>query len=289
VLLEAFLLLVTQDKAVMAVTPWQDDPFHAWISLVVFALPALIGVTALRAAGAWLPWGRRGVGAGRPRDLTKAGLVMTAFVGATALDCWLSVVLGQHRDAWDARTAWLLVALGAVSSAAPLVAWLGVRDLRALPAVRDGDWVGDVLPAALAAWVRRHDVGVFLAASVVAAVGIVGGLAYGERWTDPLLIGWALVVEVTCYYAFCVLTNAVLGFVDRPPRDRRTERSVVVGSLVLQAAVAMHGQLEPLLGVGSPDGVPRLVQVTVGPGLLAFALALAVTSARRARPARPAR
>jgi hypothetical protein len=96
-------------------------------------------------------------------------------------------------------------------------------------------------------------------------------------------------VEVTCYYAFCVLTNAVLGFVDRPQRDRRTEHAVVVGSLAFQVAVAFHGQLEPAVGIGSPDGVGRLVQVTVGPGLIAFVVTLVALRLKRASPARPAR
>lgn len=285
---EVFLVLCTQSKAIMDVTPWQDDPFHAWISLVVFALPMLLVVTALRAVGPWLPWGRSS-DAGRQRDLVKAGLVLTAFVAATALDCWLAAALGEHRSLWDRRTTWLLVALAVMTAALPVVAWLGVRDLARLPRERDADWVGDVLPARLAAWVRRHDSAVFLSASAVAAGAIIGALAHRERWSDPVLTGWALAVELTCYYAFCVLTNAVLGFVDRPARDRRTERAVVLGSLVLQAAVAMHGQLEPVLGFGSPDGVGRLVQVTVGPGLLAFVAALVVLRFRPAGRARPAR
>jgi hypothetical protein len=284
---EAFLVLCTQDKSVMGVTPWQDDPFHAWISLVVFALPMLLVVTALRLVGPRLPWGGPSA-AGRQRDLVKAGLVLTSFVGATTLDCWLAVVLGEHRARWDGRTTALLVALAVLTAAVPVATLWGLRDLARLPHERDADWVGDVLPAPLAAWVRRHDSAVFLSASTVAALAIIGALAYGERWTDPLLIGWALAVEVTCYYAFCVLTNAVLGFVDRPDRDRRTERAVVLGSLVLQAAVAMHGQVEPVVGFGSPDSVGRLVQVTVGPGFLVFVLALAVLRLKPG-PARPAR
>jgi hypothetical protein len=285
---EAFLVLCTQDRSTMVRTPWQDDPYHAWISLVVFALPMLLVVVVLRVAGAWLPWGHSGSD-GRRHDLARAGLVLVGFVGATALDCWIAVVLREHRAAWDGRTTWLLVALAAMSVATPVVAYLGVRDLRALPREPDADWVGDVLPVPAAAWVRRHDRAVFLAAGVVAAVAIIGALASGERWTDPLLIGWALAVEVTCYYAFCVVTNALLGFVDRPDRDRRIERAVVTGSLVIQAAVAFHGQLEPLVGFGSPHGVPRLVEVTIGPGLVVFLVMLLVPRLRPAAPARPAR
>jgi hypothetical protein len=286
---ETFLVLVTQDKALMAVTPWQDDPFHAWISLVVFALPMLLGVIALRVVGVWLPWGRTRSEGGRQHDLVKAGLVLDAFVGSTAIDCWIAVLLREHRATWDVRTTWLLVVLAAMTVATTVVARLGVVDLGALSRGRDGDWVGDVLPAPAAAWVRRHDRAVFLTASVTAAVAIIGALAYGERWTDPLLIAWALAVEVTCYYAFCVLTNAVLGFVDRPARDRRTERAVVIGSLAFQAAVAMHGQLEPLVGFGSPDGVGRLVQVTVAPAVVVFLVAFVMLRLTRAAPARPAR
>ncbi len=291
VAVEAFLLLVTQDKPVMAVTPWQDDPFHAWISLAVVAMPMLLAVVAIRWLGAWLPWGTSSPRA-RTRDLVKAGLVLTAFGAATALVCWLSVLLRQHREAWDAGTWLLLLALALMTAAVPVVAWLGLDVVGALPRERDADWVGDVLPAGLAAWVRRHDVAVFAGSSAVAAAGVIGALAYGERWTDPLLIGWALLVEVTCYYAFCVVTNALLGFVDRPERSdrqRRTERALVIGTLVFQAAVAMHGQLAPRFGIGSVDGVGRLVQVTVTPGVLAFATALALLSLRRGMPARPAR
>jgi hypothetical protein len=292
VVFESFLVLVMQDKELMAVTPWQDDPFHAWLSLVVFAVPMLLTVIGLRRAAVRLPWSRSTPTA-RQRDLVKAGLVLTAFVAATAADCWLSVALGQHRAIWDVRTAWLLSALAVLTVAAMVVTGLGLRDLRGRPREQEADWVADVLPARMAAWVRRHDRTVFLAASLLAAVAIIGALAYGERWTDPLLISWALSVEVTCYYSFCVLTNAVLGFIDRPARDRRTEHAVVVGSLAFQAAVAMHGQLEPLVGFGSPDGVGRLVQVTVVPALLVFVAALVLprllSDLRPASPARPAR
>jgi hypothetical protein len=287
VLFEAFLVLCTQDKSLMAVTPWQDDPYHAWISLVVFAVPMLLVVTAVRSVRGWLPWG--GGDGGQRRDLVKAGVLLTALVASTAVVCWLAVVLHEHRALWDRRTTLLLVSLAALSLASLGVAVAGVRDLTRVGEERRSDWVGDVLPAALAAWVRRHDRLVFLGASVTAAVAIVGALAGGEHWTDPLLIGWALVVEVTCYYAFCVLTNAVLGFVDRPDRSSRTEAAVVLGCLALQAAVAFHGQLEPLAGIGSPDGVSRLVEVTLAPGLLVFAVAYGVSRLRPAAPARPAR
>lgn len=290
VLFELFLVLGIQDKRLMAATPWQDDPFHTWVSLALFAVPMLLSVTALRMAGPWLPWGHSG-SVGRRRDLVRAGLVLTAFNGGTALVCWLAVLLRADRSLWNGTTSWLVLVLALLTFPLPVVAWLGVRSLHDLPVERDADWVGDVLPSRLAAWVRRHDRTVFLGASLIAAVGIIGALAYGERWTDPLLIGWGLAVEVTCYYAFCVLTNAVLGFVDRPARDRRTERAVVVGSLSALAAVAWHDQLASWLGM-APLDVVGLVELTGGAGLLGFLLAFAVlrvTPWASSRPARPAR
>ena len=295
VLVELFLGVGNQDKAVLAASPWQDDPFHTWVSLAVFALPALLAVTALRAVGGWLPWGRSSSVA-RQRDLVRAGLVMTSFDAVTVAVCWLAVALRWDRQLWDSTTPWLVAVVGALTVPVPVVVWLGMRWLRSRNAVAapddvPADWVADVLPAPLAAWVRRHDRLVFLTASVVAACGIVGGLALGEGWTNLLLIGWAVALEITCYYAFCVLTNAVLGFIARPPRDRRTERAVVVGSLAFQLAVAMHNQLAPLIGFGAPGGVGRLVQVTVVPALAAFAVALVLLRlglrpGSRARPAR---
>ncbi len=289
VLFEVFLVVGIQDKTLLAATPWQDDPFHTWVSLAVFALPMLLTVTASRMAGPWLPWGRSGA-AGRRRDLVKAGLLMTAFDSVTALVCWLAVLLRADHALWTGRTTWLVVVLAVLTIPVPVVAGIGVRCLADLPVERDADWVGDVLPARLAVWVRRHDRSVFLGASVVAAVVIIGALAYGERWTDPLLIAWGLAVEVTCYYAFCVLTNAVLGFVDRPARDRRTERAVVVGSLAGLAAVAWHDQLAAWVGMAPLDSVAHLVELTGGVGVLGFLVALVVLRLRRpSRPARPAR
>ena len=110
---EVFLVLCTQDRAVMSVTPWQDDPYHAWVSLVVFALPMLLAVTAVRSVGAWLPWSGSDV-VGRQRDLVKAGLVAVALVGATAVERVLAGggPLGEHRSVWDGRTTWLVVRPG---------------------------------------------------------------------------------------------------------------------------------------------------------------------------------
>jgi hypothetical protein len=290
VLFEVFLVVGIQDKRLMAAAPWQDDPFHTWVSLALFAVPMLLTVTALRTSGPRLPWGHSGT-VGRRRDLVRAGLVLTAFNGATTLVCWLAVLLRADRSLWNGSTAWLILVLGVLTAPVSVVAWLGVRSLHGLPVERDADWVGDVLPSRLAAWVRRHDRTVFLGASLIAAVGIIGALAYGERWTDPLLIGWGLAVEVTCYYAFCVLTNAVLGFVDRPARERRTEWAVVVGSLSVMAGVAWHDELASWLGM-APLDVVGLVELTGGVGLLGFLVALVVLRLRpwgSSRPARPAR
>jgi hypothetical protein len=289
---EAFLLAGFADHAWEAAAPWQDDPFHTWVSFAVFALPALFAVSALRALGGWLPWGRT-ESAGRRRDLAKAGLVVAAFCAVTAAVCWLAVAVGAERARWVSTTTWWLVSLVVLTLPLPAVALAGRRALADDPhpegAERRADWVGDVLPAPAAAWVRRHDRAVFLVASVVAAVGIVVPLAYGERWTDPLLIGWALVVEVGCYYAFCVLTNAVLGFVDRPQRSDRVERATVLAGVVVVVAVAFHDQIAEVVGLAPLGSAGGLAEVTLGPGALAFACALAAGRIRPATPARPAR
>jgi hypothetical protein len=290
---EAFLLAGFADHAWETAAPWQDDPFHTWVSFAVFALPALFAVSALRALGGWLPWGRT-ESAGRRRDLAKAGLVVAAFCAVTAGVCWLAVAVGAERARWDSTTTWWLISLVVLTLPLPVVARAGRwaldngRPGAGRGADQVGAWVGDVLPAPAAAWVRRHDRPVFLVASLVAAVGIVVPLAYGERWTDPLLIGWALVVEVGCYYAFCVLTNVVLGFVDRPQRGDRVERATVLAGVVVVVAVAFHDQIAEvgLAPLGSAGG---LAEVTLGPGALAFACALAAGRIRPATPARPAR
>jgi hypothetical protein len=45
---EVLTVLESQDQAVRAVSPWQDDPYDSAVSLAVFTVPALAVLIALR-------------------------------------------------------------------------------------------------------------------------------------------------------------------------------------------------------------------------------------------------
>jgi hypothetical protein len=110
---------------------------------------------------------------------------------------------------------------------------------------------------------------VFVTLSTLTAATVTGSQAIGERWTDPLLIAWFLVVAATSHLAFCVISNAVAGFVARPPRTRArraAEASVVAGCVAISAATAFRDALWPVFGTGSPTSVPALASLTLGAG-----------------------
>jgi hypothetical protein len=275
-LFEALTLVATQDKTVRAASPWQDDPYDAVVSLAVFTVPMLALAIAQR-----LPAWRAPGGPDRVQQLTRAAGVMIALVGLTAGFEWASVIGRVHASAWDTRTAVLIAGLVAVTAltvalAVPLVRGLGS------PAGWRHDWLGDVVlvwgkPLRVATpqaadWVRRHALAVFAALSLIAGAGMAGSLAVGESWTDPVLIGWAVAVLTTSYLAFCVISNALAGFIARPPRTprrRAAETSVVAGGVGIQVAVAFRDVLWRALGLdGSLTSVPALVALTFGAGLL---------------------
>jgi hypothetical protein len=157
--------------------------------------------------------------------------------------------------------------------------WLGdaVFICRRIPVLRR--WVG---PDATA-WVRRRAMTVFVVLSMLAAAAVTGAQAIDERWTDPLLIAWFLLVAATSNLAFCEISNAVAGFLARPPRTRLRrigEASVVAGCVAISVATAFRDVLWPVFGSGSLTSVPALVALTLGAGLATSMITAALLLAR---------
>jgi hypothetical protein len=293
---EVLTVLETQDRAVRAASPWRDDPYDTALSLAVFTVPALALVIGLRLT-AW----RWPGGLDRGRQLSRAAAVMTALAGLTAVAEWAAVAAGAHRSSWDDRTGLLIAGLAVKSLllAAAAALLVSCRSPRGRAPRWRNDWLGDLaascalvpvlrcLPATQAAsWVRARAMTVFAAASLLASAGVIGALAVGERWTSPLLIGWAVVAEFTAFLAFCLVANAAAGFVARPPRTRArraAESAAVAGGAAVQAAIAFHDPLWHLVR-GSPlASVPALAALTLSPGAVA-ALAAAGFVLLRAEP-----
>ncbi|WEO96880.1 hypothetical protein A6P39_024200 [Streptomyces sp. FXJ1.172] len=281
VVFEALTVLETQDKTVRAASPWQDDPYDVMVSLAQFTVPMLALVITLRLF-AWRAPG----GGDRVQQTVRAAGAMVTLVGLAVVSEWAAVIA---RTSASSSGPWASVLIGGlvVNSLLTAVAavWLGrCRRPRRSAGGRRNDWLGDAVflcrripvlrrwagPDATD-WVRRRAMTVFVTLSTLAAVALTGGQAIGERWTDPLLTAWFLVVAATSNLAFCVISNAVAGFIARPPRARPrriAEASAVAGCVAISAATAFRDALWPVFGTGPLTSVPALAALTLGAGLV---------------------
>ncbi|MER7185100.1 hypothetical protein ABT404_37515 [Streptomyces hyaluromycini] len=277
---EALTLLATQDKTVRAASPWGDDPYDVVVSLTQFTVPMLALVIVLR----MLAWRAPG-GTDRARQTVRAVAAMVTLVGLTVVSEWAAVIAGVPAPVPGAWTSVLIGGLVAHSiltavSAVLLVQWRR----RQGPSGRwRYDWLDDALFVCrripvlrrwagpdTAVWVRRHAMAVFVTLSTLAAAAVTGAQAVGEGWTDPLLIAWFLIVAATSDLAFCLISNAVAGFIARPPRTRPrriAEVSVVAGCVAISAATAFRDALWPVFGAGPLTSVPAVASLTLGAGL----------------------
>lgn len=296
-LFEVLTLVATQNKTVRAGSPWQDDPYDVVVSLALFAVPMLALAICLRL----LAWHAPGA-PDRERQTLRATGAMMALVGLTAVFEWAAVAVGAHAADRTSTTSWLIAGLAVVSvltaGTTGMLIWLR------RPSGSDHqwrhDWLGDVIVvtqwipwvrqwgAPTAGWVRRHVITVFVGLSVLAAGGEIGALAVGEGWTDPLLITWALIIATTSNITFCVISNAVAGFIARPGRSepqRITEISLLTGFIAIQITTAFRDAIWSL-ATGKPvTDVTTLAALTLGAGVLVSATTAAVLMARRGRVA----
>lgn len=288
-LFEVLTVLGTQATTIRVASPWQDDPYDAVVSGAQFTAPVLGLVIGLRL----MVWRSPG-GPDRAQQTLRAAAVMTALVAMTVGFEWAAVAGGAQRPSWSGWTGLLLAGLVATSLLVLVVVVLLVRCRypRGSAARWRHDWLGDVIllserlpiirrwatPRATT-WVRLHALRVFALVSVLAAALVIGALAVGEQWTDPLLIGWALGIEATSNLAFCVISNAIAGFIARPPRNRArrvSETAIVVGCVTVQVMVAFRDALWALIGSRPLDSVPVLAALTFGAGAVTALLTAAV-------------
>jgi hypothetical protein len=293
VVFEAFMVLGTQVQSVRATSPWQDDPYDVVVSFARFAVPMLVLVTAVR-----LPRWRAPGSPDRARQLTRAAGALLAVMAATLLTEWAAVVAGAHRPVWNRWTGGLIAGLCGLSALAVALGVGLVRlpvpsaEPRGARAGRD-DWLGDValivrrFPGGrrvagpgVVACVRRRATALFVGLSLLAAGAEVGAQTVGEHLTDPVLIGWEFVVAAASNFAFCVVANAVAGFIARPPRPRASrvaEASAVAGTVVLLSVVAFHDSVPAMASVAGLAGL------TLGPALAVAVVWAAVLMLRKER------
>jgi hypothetical protein len=294
---EVLTVLETQDQAVRAASPWQDDPYDTAVSLAVFTVPALALLIGLRL----LAWQWPG-GYDRSRQLVRAAAVLTALAGLTTACEWTAVAVRAHRSSWTGRTSLLIAGLAAQTLLLAVAAVLLARRRRprGSSARWQHDWLADVTGACAlipvvrrwparrtADWVRAHAMRVFTAASLLAAAGVSGALAVGERWTSPLLISWAVTAETMAFLAFCVISNAAACFIARPPRSparRAAEAAMVSGGVAVELAIAFHDPLWHLVRGRPLTSAADLAVLTLGPGAAVVLVAAAFLLWRQRRP-----
>ena len=143
----------------------------------------------------------------------------------------------------------------------------------------------------VAAWARGHAMTVFVALSALAGLAITSAQAIGERTTDPVIIIWFMIVETGSNLAFCVISNAIAGFIARPRRTRPrniTETSVVAGCLATLITIAFHDSPWSAF-IAGPLTTPALVSLTLGAGVVVSLATAALLLARTRRIPPPVR
>jgi hypothetical protein len=227
---------------------------------------------------------------------------MTALAGLTTVCEWVAVAVRAHRSSWNGRTSLLIAGLATQTLSLAVAAVLLARRRRCRGSFAgwQHDWLADVTGACAlipvvrrwptrraADWVRTHAMRVFTATSLLAAAGVTGALAVGERWTNPLLIAWAVTAETAAFLAFCVVSNAAACFIARPPRSPArlaAEAAVVSGGVTVQLTIAFHDPLWHLARGGPLASAADLAVLTLGLGAAAALVAAAFLLWRLRRP-----
>ena len=283
---ETLTVLETQVTAIWAASPWKDDPYLTPVSLAGFAVPALAVAVALR-----LLAGRVGDRANRARRSVRAVGVMTGAIGLALVSEWAAVIAGGGIARRPVHTSFQIAGLILTSLLSAIAAALLSRCPPPDTSRSDPDWLGDAVllgrctpglrrwaEPSTAEWVRRRAMTVFVGLSLAAAAVVTAAQAIGERLTDPVLIAWFLITLAAADLAFCVISNAVVGFIARAPRSRPrriVEASVVTGCLGLLVAVGFHDALWSAVGTGALTAV-GLAGLTLGTGLAAGLVTAAI-------------
>ena len=138
----AFAVITTQDKAVRAGSPWQNDPYDGVVSFTGLPVPALVILIALRAA-LLRRSGPQPVF--RIDQLLRASLVCALLIAVTVVTDAVAAAVRADRPLWTVVTAgliWSLVPLAALTVAALVVLH---RARRLLPTEQAaGDWIDDL-------------------------------------------------------------------------------------------------------------------------------------------------
>lgn len=311
-----FAGLTTQDHAVRAGGPWQNDPYDGVVSFTEFLVPALTALILVRAS---LLRGHAPQPVFRLTQLLRAAFASTLLVAATVITDWLALALRADRPLWNDGLPWLVAALALVTATAAAGLVLQWRVFRRLPPGDPqrpgGDWLDDLavllqapvphLPRtgrrliagldrrAVFAFARRHIVAFAATAALASGLALTTAEAIGEHWTSPLLFVTATAIGAGGFFAFAMICDGALQIT--APRARPTPRTrarraaraaATTGALALPVSAVFRDTLGAALGHEGPaTAVTRLSAITFT-GASAAAVLAAGVSLTRTRPAR---
>lgn len=286
-------IVETQDKALRAHSPWQDDPYDVVVSFSLFILPVLLvagfgRLPACRAAEA-MP-------VTRARDLLRWARLMTGAAAVCVITEWASVAAQAYRPAWGTSGAGLIAAL-AMATGVTGTAGLMARRARHLAApgwrrATGPDWLDDwlgtarlaasrVLPPGgrLDTWaeratsaVRRRPLGtaalIGLATGLVIALGQgIGEHSFGAPGTAIRVLLLFTLVTGTSQFGFLIAAGAYLGIVRRESHGlsghgRIALRAAIAAAASVPVTIAFRFWIHPLLpalGLRHAGGLPVLI------------------------------
>ncbi|MBV2153068.1 hypothetical protein [Kitasatospora sp. SUK 42] len=289
----AFAYVTTQVRPLRAASPWRADPYDAVVSFTLFLVPALAGLSAVRA---WLCRGGGPQPGYRVDQLLRAARLGVAMVAVTAATDVTAAVLRAERELWDGRTAWLIAALLPLGAGVLWCLALLRRAVRELPPEErrrpGGDWLDDLVLlaapladlGAVARLLRRHLVAAAAALSLLAGALVVTGQAVGEGWPGGLLALAELTVFGSGFFAFCLLCDALLR-IAAPPRPPGAARAAAfAAALAVPVSGGLREAVWSLAGLpGEVDTPARLLALMAGCAVLAGTATLGAVRALRAR------
>lgn len=239
-----FAFVSTQDKALRAHSPWQDDPYDVVVSFTMFLVPLIAGAAFVRAQ---LCRANRPLIASRLLDLQRAADASIAAIALTVLVDWAAVLVGENASVWGTSGVLLIAALGLLTLAVLGALLATIRSHRVVARARvrtapsDPDWCDDALELVLLVGDRLGPVAPLVRRVAVA----VRAHALDGRWG---LRRHRLAGAFLAAVSFGVLLAVAQG-IGEASADVSFRQALVFG--LLFATIGSAGMFAALVAVGS--------------------------------------
>jgi hypothetical protein len=269
--------------------PWQDDPYHAPVSLMLIIVPFWTTLCLLR-----LPFclPSQPLSAKRALDLLRALRFQVVLIAATLATEWVSVILAVHKEVWNLTTACLIAVLAGLSVLTAVAAgWLhqalGSFKQQFTSVPSQPDWIADVLELGerLAAHRRPATLTLRLLDRFIATplrihpLWTTGGLSLlgGTIIALPQIIleGYPatlaldmIAICATSLFAFLVIVGAKLQIPEPHHRPRPRSYAILLASVAVPLAATFRTTIWTAVGISADDQkIGSFTVLVLGAGL----------------------